>query len=55
MQKSPEQHKGLITHKRKSLHLDLCLIAKNSFCLFDLLLYIPFNKYGHVDAVDVKQ
>ena len=32
--------KDLITHKQKSHDVGLCLIAKNSFCLFDLLLYV---------------
>ena len=52
-------NKGLVTHMRFSLNIDLYLIAKNSVCLFDLLLYVPVNSYGHVGKLaverDVKQ
>ena len=47
--------KGLVTHKRKSLDADLRLIAKNSFCLFDLLLYGPVNSCCHVETLAIER
>ena len=35
--------KGPVTHKRKSLDVDLRFIVKRNFCLFDLLLNILFS------------
>ena len=40
--------------KQKSLDIDLRLIAKNTFCLFDLLFHIPVNSYGHVKTLAVE-
>ena len=37
----------------ENINVDLGLISKNSFCLFDVLLYIPVNSYGHVRALNV--
>ena len=47
--------KGIVTPKRKSLDADLRLIAKNSFRLIDLLLYVRVNSYGHVGTLDVER
>ena len=47
--------KGLVTHKRKSLSVDMRSIAKNCFRLFDLLLYIPVNSYDHTGKLDVER
>ena len=50
---------SLVTHKQKSLDVDLHLIVKNTLCLFHLLFYIPVNSYCHVGMLavekDVKQ
>ena len=44
-----KQLSSLVIHLQKSLDTDLRLIAKDSFCLFDLLLYAPVNSDGHVE------
>ena len=53
------QPKVLVTHTRKSLDADMRLIAKNCFCLFQLLLYAPVSSNYHVGMLaverDVKQ
>ena len=49
----PMETKGVVTPERKSLDADLRLIAKNIFCLIDLLLYDPVNSYGHVGTLEV--
>ena len=47
--------KGVVTPKRKSLDAYLHLVANNSFCLIDLLLFVPINSYGHVGTLDVER
>ena len=47
--------KGVVTPKQKSLNTDLCLIAKNIFCLIDLLLFAQVNSYGRVGTLDVER
>ena len=47
--------KGLVTHKQKSLDVDLCLIVKNWFLLFDLFLYAPVNSYDHAGMFAVER
>ena len=47
--------KGVVTPKQKSLDADLRLIAKNSFSLIDLLLFVPVNSFGHVGTLDVER
>ena len=34
---------------------DLRFIAKNSFCLIDLMLYVPVNSYGHVGTLELER
>ena len=46
-------NKGLITQKRKCF--DVRLIAKNAFCLFDVLLYFHVNSYGHMGALSFEK
>ena len=50
---------GLVTPKRKSLDVDLRLIAKNCFRVSDLLFDVRANSYGHAETLavqrDVKQ
>ena len=41
---------GLVTHKRKSLDVDLRLIATDSFCVFDLLLYVMSRRWSCRDV-----
>ena len=39
----------------KSHDVDLRLIATESFCVFDLLLYVPVNCFGHVETLTVER
>ena len=41
--------------RHTSLNIDLRLLAKNKFCLFDLLLYAQVNSYGHVGMLSVER
>ena len=47
--------KGVVIPKRKSLDADLGLIAKDIFCLIDLLLYAKVNSYGLVGMLNVER
>ena len=51
--KSLEVNLHLIANEKKEVNLHLT--AKNSMCLFDLLLYAPGNSSSHVGTLAVKK
>ena len=49
-------HMSFVLYKRKSLEVDLRLIAKKkNSCWYDLMLNVPVNSYGHVGTIAVER